>query len=123
MIWVLNINNVIYLFVSLFGESVMCLQGINFTDKNENKFKQKRVSKYPSYLAVHVVLLATPCFTYIKYSYCAALVRSNEYCPPPPSNEVSSNNLSSDYDQSVKVFMLNKIGLNFQGATRKKCSK
>lgn len=84
MIWVLNINNVIYLFVSLFGESVMCLQEINFTDKNENKFKQKRVSKYPSYLAVHVALLATPCFTYIKYSYCAALVRSNEYCPPPP---------------------------------------
>lgn len=41
MIWVLNINNVIYLFVSLFGESVMCLQEINFTDKNENKFKQK----------------------------------------------------------------------------------
>lgn len=122
MIWVLNINNVIYLFVSLFGESVMCLQGINFTDKNENKFKQKRVSKYPSYLAVHVALLATPCFTYIKYSCCAALVRSNEYCSPP-SNEVSSNNLSSDYDQSVKVFMLNKIGLNFQGATRKKCSK
>lgn len=119
MIWVLNINNVIYLFVSLFGESVMCLQEINFTDKNENKFKQKRVSKYPSYLAVHVALLATPCFTYIKYSYCAALVRSNEYCPPPPFNEVSSNNLSSDYDQSVKVFMLNKIGLNFQGATRK----
>lgn len=45
MIWVLNINNVIYLFVSLFGESVICLQEINFTDKNENKFKQKRVSK------------------------------------------------------------------------------
>lgn len=45
MIWVLNINNVIYLFVSLFGESVMRLQEINFTDKNENKFKQKRVSK------------------------------------------------------------------------------
>lgn len=51
MIWVLNINNVIYLFGSLFGESVMCLQAINFTDKNENKFKQKRVLKYPSYLS------------------------------------------------------------------------